>query len=154
MQDKSRTREDVLSKHRQFIRAIRGQIEHVEKSMDGPSIRDSLKHSKLVNLNEQDRDGLALFLTGGWNTKHLNHHDMEDNSILRRFLDPTLASSFKDDEIVEHGNIELEKLKMNGDMHANSLKMNRDMHAHHHSLKDGYQRNLGSHYTTTADSDP
>ncbi|KAF2307629.1 hypothetical protein GH714_030418 [Hevea brasiliensis] len=93
MQDKSRSKEDVISRHRQFITAIREQINHVETSVDGPSMGDSMKNSEWINLNEQNRDGLALFLIGGNTTEHSNHHDMEDSGILRRFLDPPSSSS-------------------------------------------------------------
>ncbi|KAJ9184480.1 hypothetical protein P3X46_004200 [Hevea brasiliensis] len=142
MQDKSRSKEDVISRHCQFIRAIREQINHVETSVDGPSMGDSMKNSEWINLNEQDRDGLALFLIGGNTTEHSNHHDMEDSSILRRFLDRTSSSSLKDDEIVEHGNIEFKNLKMNGDVHAD-----------HHSVKEKYLRKMDSPFPTRLSSD-
>lgn len=64
MQDKSQSKEDVISRHWQFIRAIREQINHVKTSVDGSSMGDSMKKSEWINLNEQDRDGLALFLIG------------------------------------------------------------------------------------------
>ncbi|XP_057997783.1 uncharacterized protein LOC131176738 [Hevea brasiliensis] len=142
MQDKSRSKEDVISRHCQFIRAIREQINHVETSVDGPSMGDSMKNSEWINLNEQDRDGLALFLIGGNTSEHSNHHDMEDSSILRRFLDRTSSSSLKDDEIVEHSNLEFKNLKMNGDVHAD-----------HHSVKEKYLRKMDSPFPTRLSSD-
>ncbi|KAG8647027.1 hypothetical protein MANES_09G055400v8 [Manihot esculenta] len=142
MQDKSQSKEDVISRHWQFIRAIREQINHVKTSVDGSSMGDSMKKSEWINLNEQDRDGLALFLIGENTTEHSNQHDMEESSILRRFLDPTSSSSLKDDEIVEHGNIELKNLKMNGDVHAG-----------HHSVKDKCLRKIDVPYSTSLNSD-
>ncbi|XP_065857378.1 uncharacterized protein [Euphorbia lathyris] len=112
MQDRTCSREDVIFRHRQFIRAIREQINHVKKFVDSPSMRDSMRNSELINLNEQDRDGLALFLIGGNATDHSNNHDMEDSSsILSRFLDSSSASGLKNDEIIEHGSIKLAEIK-------------------------------------------
>ncbi|KAJ4824287.1 hypothetical protein Tsubulata_021989 [Turnera subulata] len=118
MADKSQEREDATTRHQQFISAIKEQINQVERNLGGPSIVESMRNSEWVNLNEQDRHGLALFLTGGNPTGHSSHHDTEDSSILRRFLDPNSASSLKDDEIVENGIIESDKVQMNGSMHA------------------------------------
>ncbi|CAN1277348.1 hypothetical protein LINPERPRIM_LOCUS16300 [Linum perenne] len=84
MADKSRSREDVIARHRQFVTAIREQIKLVEARIEGPS----KGKSSWVNLDEQDRDGLALF------------------------LDPTSAS--RDDQIVEEQEMN-EKSQMNGD---------------------------------------
>ncbi|PIN02518.1 hypothetical protein CDL12_24970 [Handroanthus impetiginosus] len=91
--DKSQMNQNVIARHMQFIRAIREQIIHVEKSMN-TSVGNSLRN---LNLNEQDRDGLTLFLSGEKPVKHLADKDTEDNKILRRFLDPALSSSSKDD---------------------------------------------------------
>ncbi|PIN16810.1 hypothetical protein CDL12_10541 [Handroanthus impetiginosus] len=85
--------QNVIARHMQFIRAIREQIIHVEKSMN-TSVGNSLRN---LNLNEQDRDGLTLFLSGEKPVKHLADKDTEDNKILRRFLDPAISSSSKDD---------------------------------------------------------
>eukprot|EP00257_Ricinus_communis_P021170 XP_015580590.1 uncharacterized protein LOC8267164 isoform X1 [Ricinus communis] len=142
VQDKSRSREDVISRHRQFIRAIREQVNHVENSVAGPALGDSMRNTEWGNLNEQDRDGLALFLIGGNTAGHSNHYEMEDSSILRRFLDPTSASSLTDNEIVEHGSVEFEKLKLSGNVQADDS-----------ASKDDYFKKLGSHYTTRLGSD-
>lgn len=141
--DKSRTREDVISRHRQFIGAIREQINHVEQSVESPSIGDSMRNTEWVNLNEQDKEVLALFLTGGNPSEHLNRYEREESTILRRFLYPSSASSLKDDEIVEHDSSEFEKLKMNGDMHLDRYL--------DYAKED--KRNVGSHYSTRLGSD-
>ncbi|BBH07655.1 Syntaxin/t-SNARE family protein [Prunus dulcis] len=75
----------------------------------------SMRNTEWVNLNEQDRDGLALFLSGGNDTDHSGCYDVEDNSILERFLDP-ITSSAKDSTsgIVEHKSRGIENLNMNG----------------------------------------
>ncbi|KAI3447465.1 hypothetical protein Pfo_004130 [Paulownia fortunei] len=91
--DKSQMKQNVIARHMQFIGAIREQIIHVEQSMN-TSVGSSLRN---MNLNEQDRDGLALFLSGGKPIKHITDHESEDNNILRRFLDPAVSSSSKED---------------------------------------------------------
>ncbi|XP_008241228.1 PREDICTED: uncharacterized protein LOC103339674 [Prunus mume] len=112
---KPQLQEDVLSRHNQFIRAIREQILYVEKNLEGTSIGDPTRNTECVNLNEQDRDGLALFLSGGNDTDHSGCYDVEDNSILERFLDP-ITSSAKDSTsgIVENKSRGIENLNMNG----------------------------------------
>ncbi|WCJ34313.1 Syntaxin/t-SNARE family protein [Euphorbia peplus] len=127
MRDKTCSREDVISRHRQFIRAIREQINHVKKFLDSPSMRDSIINSKWVNnLNEQDRDGLALFLIGGNATDHSDHYDMEDSSIMSRFLDSSSTSGLKDGEIIEHGNIKSEELNFSRNMHTENFSSKED----------------------------
>lgn len=120
MTGKSLIREDVISRHKQFIRAIREQIACVEKSLEGTSIGDPMRNMEWVKLNEQDRDGLALFLSGGNATEHSDSYDGEDSSMLRRFLDPTTPSSAKDSTsgIVEQKSREIENSNMNGVVHA------------------------------------
>ena len=54
----------MISRHKQFIRAIREQIVQVEKSLVDSSLRKSVRNTEWINLDEQDRDGLALFLSG------------------------------------------------------------------------------------------
>lgn len=112
---KPQPQEDVISRHNQFIRAIREQILYVDKNLEGTSIGDPMRNTECVNLNEQDRDGLALFLSGGNDTDHSGCYDVEDNSILERFLDP-ITSSAKDSTsgIVENKSRGIENLNMNG----------------------------------------
>ncbi|KAK6126328.1 hypothetical protein DH2020_039900 [Rehmannia glutinosa] len=93
MAGKSQVKQNVIGRHMQFIGAIREQIFHVEQSM-GTSLGNSLRN---INLNEQDRDGFALFLSGKEPLKHIADQESEDNNILRRFLDPAVSSSSKED---------------------------------------------------------
>ncbi|XP_031274258.1 uncharacterized protein LOC116132737 isoform X1 [Pistacia vera] len=143
MIDKSRMMEDVISRHKQFIGAIREQINQVEKSLVDPSMGKFLRNSEWVNLNKQDRDGLALFLSGGNPIDPFGHSDHEDSSILKRFLDPNTASSSKDAGINEHESKETEKLKMNG-IHAGP---------YYGSVKENNLRNVGSHYSARSGLD-
>ncbi|MCL7022181.1 hypothetical protein MKW94_015538 [Papaver nudicaule] len=119
--DSYHSREDAISRHKQFIRAIRAHISQVEKSLgDYRSAGDVSSSKQWGNLDEQDRDGLALFLSGG--NRHHDHvkpYDSENSSIMRRFLDSTTASGFDDntDEIIELKSEENEDSKMNGVMH-------------------------------------
>lgn len=141
MTGKSQIREDVISRHKQFIRAIREQIACVEKSLEGTSIGDPMRNMEWVKLNEQDRDGLALFLSGGNATEHSDSYDGEDSSMLRRFLDPTTSSSAKDSTsgIVEEKSREIVNSNMNGVVHAD------------HSIdsrKENNLRKVGSYLNT------
>ncbi|XP_038720409.1 uncharacterized protein LOC120012919 [Tripterygium wilfordii] len=143
MMETSQTREHVITRHMQFIRAIKEQINHVEKSLGDPLMGDSVRNSEWVSLNEQDSDGLALFITGGNPTGFSNHNELEDSSILRRFLDPAggnpTTSGLKDDENVEHGKHDIEKLNGNRDFHVDQYK---------DSIKQNNLRKVGSRYSS------
>lgn len=91
--DKSQMKQNVIAMRMQFIGAIRQQIIHVEQRMN-TSVGNSMRN---MNLNEHDRDGLALFLSGGKPVKHIADEELEDNNILRRFLDPAVSSSSEED---------------------------------------------------------
>lgn len=91
--DKSQVKQNVIPRHLQFIRAIREQISLVERSMY-TSLGNSLRN---MHLNEQDRDGLAIFLSGEKPIKHIAEKELEDNDILRRFIDPAVSSSSRED---------------------------------------------------------
>lgn len=136
--NKFQTTEDVIVRHTQFIGAIREQINQVEKSLEDSFVGKSIRNSEWVNLNKQDRDGLALFLSGGNPPEHVTHHDVEGSNILRRFLDPTTASSSQDDGIIEHESQENESMKMNGCGHVNQ---------YYGSEKQSNLRKVGSHYS-------
>ncbi|PSS15928.1 Syntaxin-61 like [Actinidia chinensis var. chinensis] len=138
--DKSHTRENVISRHKQFIVAIREQILNVEKSSGDKSVGDSWKTTPWVNLDEQDRNGLALFLSGENASEHVTNRDLEDSNMMRRFLDPTKASSLND-EIIEHDTGEIEKLNMNGFVHLN------------HNFDSGESKfsKVSSHYSAQMD---
>lgn len=140
MAEKSQMREDVISRHEQFVRAIREQIIQVEKSVEDASLGDFKKNTEWVNLNEQDTDRLALFLSGGNPTENFNRYDLEDSSILKRYLDPTTASSSKDSVsgIIEHNSREIENLNTNGFLH---------MDYGFDSKKENNMRKVGSHYS-------
>ncbi|KAG5556565.1 hypothetical protein RHGRI_006982 [Rhododendron griersonianum] len=134
--DKSHTRENVISRHKQFIRAIREQILNVEKSLGDTSVGDLLKSTQGLNLDEQDRNGLQLFISGENPTELVPSHDLEDSNIMRRFLDPTAKSSLNG-EIVEHNTGEIEISKMNGVVHLD----------HDFEFEDNKLRKVGSHYS-------
>lgn len=107
--DKSPVKQTVIASHKQFIKAIREQIRLVEQSM-----RTSLGNSlRTINLNEQDRDGLAMFLSGGKLFKHIKDQELEDNNAFGRFLDPAVSSSSKKD-INEEKAGEIMSLNTNG----------------------------------------
>ncbi|KAI8563037.1 hypothetical protein RHMOL_Rhmol03G0082000 [Rhododendron molle] len=134
--DKSHTRENVISRHKQFIRAIREQILNVEKSLGDTSVGDLLKSTQDLNFDEQDRNGLQLFISGENPTELVPSHDLEDSNFMRRFLDPTAKSSLNG-EIVEHNTGEIEISKMNGAVHLD----------HDFEFEDNKLRKVGSHYS-------
>ncbi|KAJ0972706.1 hypothetical protein J5N97_020665 [Dioscorea zingiberensis] len=96
LSDKSNSRQNAIVKYREFIGAIREQIGQVERSV-APSMTDFDRNSQWTSLNEQDRDGLASFLSGGDSVDHHAHYDSGNSGIMRRFLDSNMES----DEIVE-----------------------------------------------------
>ncbi|XP_015898794.3 uncharacterized protein LOC107432220 [Ziziphus jujuba] len=138
--DKSKMREDVISRNRQFIRAIREQIIQVEKSLEEASIGYPIKNADWINLNEDDRDGLALFLSGGSPSKSSSPYELEDSGILRRFLDPTTASSSQDN--TSH-NFEIKSIKVD------NLNMNEVVHVNHNFGSMGNNlRNMDSCFSS------
>lgn len=94
--DKSQRKQIAISRHKQFIGAIGEQISQVSKSLSDTS---SLRN-QWADLDEQDRDGFAMFLSGGKSVQNLPHHNVEDRSLMTMFLDPSSSSSFNN-EIVE-----------------------------------------------------
>lgn len=109
--DSSHARDNVISRHRQFVSAIRDQILDVENTLRDTSPGDLVKGTERVTLDEQDRNGLALFLSGEGASKHIPIQNFDDSNSMIRFLNPT-ASSNLDSEIVEHNSGE--HLRMNG----------------------------------------
>ena len=112
--DQSHSRGDVISRHKQFIRAIREQINNVEKSLEEMAMGNPMKNSEWGNLTEQDRDGLASFLSGGNHSEDNHRYDLDDSDILKRFLDPATASCSTDAGIVGNGCGEIEEVNVNG----------------------------------------
>lgn len=138
--DRSNMREDVISRHKQFIRAIEEQVFQVERSLQNLSAGTSESSTHWMNLNEKDRDGLASFLSGGYHENHFTQRE-EDSNILRRFLDPTKSSEFdkKSDEIIELTTEEVEEPHVTGVMHIDRSIDN---------LKNSTLRKVGSSYYT------
>ncbi|KAE8098555.1 hypothetical protein FH972_016608 [Carpinus fangiana] len=141
--DKPQMRDDILSRHKQFVIAIREQIINMEKSLEDASLGDTMRmrNTEWINLNEQDRDGLALFLSGGNPAESFNNYNVEDSSIMKRFLDPTTAASSKDTAsgLAEHSSKEIESLNING---ISQIDHNFD------SRKDNNMRKMGSHFSS------
>lgn len=134
-------KDDVISRHRQFIQAIREQIVRVQKSLEDTSIGNPMRNNEWVNLNEEDRDGLALFLSGGGPSQRLDSSDLGDSGILRRYLDSTTVTSAKDSTLqnVEHKSKELEALNIDGVVH---------MDHNFDSRKENNLRKVGSYCST------
>lgn len=143
MTDKPQMRDDILSRHKQFVIAIREQIINMEKSLEDASLGDTMRmrNTEWINLNEQDRDGLALFLSGGNPAESFNNYNVEDSNIMKRFLDPTTAASSKDTAsgLVEHSSRGIESLNING---ISQIDHNFD------SRKDNNMRKVGSHFSS------
>ncbi|KAB2097035.1 hypothetical protein ERO13_A01G137900v2 [Gossypium hirsutum] len=135
--DQSHSREHVISRHKQFIIAIRGEINDVEKSLEDMELGNPMKNSKWGNLNQQDRDGLALFLSGG----NHNEHDVGFD------LDPVSASCSTDAGIVANGCGEIEEVNTNGVAHSShyygSMKENNLRKGQHIGLSSAPGDNSG-----------
>lgn len=108
--DKSHARENVISRHRQFVNAIREQILDIERTLKDTSSGYLAKGSERGTLDEQDQNGLALFLSGESKSKHIPIQNFDDSNSMIRFLDP--KSSNLDGEDIEHNSGE--HLHMNG----------------------------------------
>ncbi|CAA2984173.1 uncharacterized protein LOC111388432 isoform X1 [Olea europaea subsp. europaea] len=138
LRDDSQRRQNAITRHKQFIEAIREQIIYVEQSLENTSVRKSLTN---MNLNEQDRNGLALFLSGGKPVEHISTHDSKDNT--SRFFDPA-ASSSSNDNISERKAGETANLNMNMFAHLN----------HDLNLKGDKLRKVGSLHSTEMGFEP
>ncbi|XP_052175393.1 uncharacterized protein LOC127790141 [Diospyros lotus] len=133
--DRSHSRENTISRYRQFIEAITEQILNVEKNLGSTSVGDLRKSIKSVNFDEQDRHGLELFLSGESPSEHVARHDLEDSNIMKKFLDPTMTSSLND-EIIEKNRGD--NLNINGHVHLN----------HNFDLMENKLQKVDSHYST------
>lgn len=127
--DNSQERQNVIYRHRQFVQAIREQIMNVEKSMEKFSIGNSARKNGWGNLNEQDRDGLASFLSGEASVKNArSQNSIVDTRMFRKFLDPAGSSSITE-EIAE---LETESSNMKGfgnsdpNFHLRESKLRKD----------------------------
>lgn len=114
--DESKSREIAILKHKQFIRAIRELILQVEKSVPDASKEDHNKNPQWMNLNEQDKDMLTSFLSGGNFGGHSSNY-VTENGRTRRFLD----SNTDEDEIIEIKSEEVNVLPLNDIKHADKL---------------------------------
>ncbi|KAI4344404.1 hypothetical protein L6164_011636 [Bauhinia variegata] len=56
--------DNTVTRHRQFISAIESQISHVEATLQESYIEDGRQPLRWVNLDEEERDDLAAFLSG------------------------------------------------------------------------------------------
>ncbi|XP_031498005.1 uncharacterized protein LOC116262654 isoform X2 [Nymphaea colorata] len=92
---------DSVSRHSQFIKAIREQITLMEQNLRQSSIQNGNGDNQWVNLNEQDRDQLALFLCGGDSSESVSY-DTDRSNLRASPYEPT-ASGLDDgsDEIIE-----------------------------------------------------
>ncbi|KAK2982801.1 hypothetical protein RJ640_005125 [Escallonia rubra] len=136
MPEKSETKQNVVSRHKEFVRAIGEHIVSVERSLEGICVGKTGRNMEWVNLSEQDRDGLALFLSGEKPVENVALCNSEDQNMVRRFPDPNASSSVKD-EIVEHSTRECISSNMNGFVHID----------HSSNSTENKLRNVDSHYS-------
>ncbi|KAB2034908.1 hypothetical protein ES319_D04G115300v1 [Gossypium barbadense] len=104
-----------------ILETAKWQLEDFERAvissarMDRSQSREAVifRHKEL--LNEQDKDNLAFFLSGGIN----NHcYELGDSDIFKRFLDPPAASCSSDAGIVGNECGEIEEVNMNGNAYS------------------------------------
>lgn len=55
--------ENIVTRRRQFIAAIENQISHIEKALNASVIEEGKQPLRWVQLNEEERDDLAVFLS-------------------------------------------------------------------------------------------
>lgn len=108
LSDESKTREIAILKHKQFIRAIRELIVQVQRSVQDSSKEDHDRNPQWMNLNEQDKDMLTSFLSGG-NFEGNSSNYVTGGRITRRFVD----SNTDEDDISELKPEDVEVLPMN-----------------------------------------
>ncbi|XP_038990740.1 uncharacterized protein LOC120113760 isoform X2 [Hibiscus syriacus] len=135
--DQSPFKEHVISRHKQFIIAIREQINNVEKSLKEMEMGNPMKNS-CGNLNEQDRDGLALFLSGEDHNECDIRFDSDDSDIMKRFLDPVKASCSTDAGIVANGCGEIKEVNTTGVVYSSHCC---------DPVKENNLRKVSSHYS-------
>lgn len=120
LSDELKSREIAILKHKQFIGAIREQILQVERSVQDSIKEDHQGNPLWMSLNEQDKDMLTSFLSGG-NVGDHGPNYVTENSIMRRFLD----SNTDNDEIIELKPEEVKVLPMNGKKNADIVESSR-----------------------------
>ncbi|XP_008781904.1 uncharacterized protein LOC103701560 [Phoenix dactylifera] len=90
--------ESIITRRRQFIYAIENQICHIEKALNASLIEEGKQPLRWVQLNEEERDDLAVFLSAApeilQETKNKNVDYSRGSSELRTISDS--ASIFKD----------------------------------------------------------
>ncbi|KAK0571059.1 hypothetical protein LWI29_010422 [Acer saccharum] len=59
-----RCNDNTMARHRQFISAIENQISHVEAALREAFSEEGKKPLRWINLDEEERDDLAMFLSG------------------------------------------------------------------------------------------
>ncbi|KAK4852885.1 hypothetical protein QYF36_000749 [Acer negundo] len=59
-----RCNDNTMARHRQFISAIENQISHVEATLREAFSEEGKKPLRWINLDEEERDDLAMFLSG------------------------------------------------------------------------------------------
>lgn len=90
--------ENIISRRRQFVYAIENQICHIEKALNASLIEEGKQPLHWVQLNEEERDDLAVFLSAApealQETKNKNVDYSMGSSELRTISDS--ASGLKD----------------------------------------------------------
>lgn len=68
--NKAYSKEDAPTRHMQFIGAIRNQIASIEKELQDSIKKDGNRSLQWVDLDDRERDDLAMFLSGGGSLKN------------------------------------------------------------------------------------
>nr|ABR18033.1 unknown [Picea sitchensis] len=74
--NKAYSKEDAPSRHMQFIGAIQNQIASIEKELQDSIKKDGNRSLQWVDLDDRERDDLAMFLSGGGSLKNTMEHGM------------------------------------------------------------------------------
>ncbi|CAJ1941863.1 unnamed protein product [Sphenostylis stenocarpa] len=127
--------DNTSTRHRQFISAIESQITQVEEALRESFIEQGKQPLRWVNLDEEERDDLAAFLTGTCQTtKSTNDECMESTSLK---ISPLQQKQVKK----EDKNVDLDTFR------------NRDLSASEKSSKDVISVNKDTDYVIEIKAD-
>lgn len=99
--NKAYSREDAPSRHMQFIVAIRNQIASIEKELLDSIKKDGNQSLQWVDLDDRERDDLAMFLSGGGSLKNTMEHGICRNELQSKGSMATSANLRDIEDMVE-----------------------------------------------------
>ncbi|CAL0325574.1 unnamed protein product [Lupinus luteus] len=87
---------NIAARHRQFISAIESQISQVEQALRESFIEEGKQPFRWVNLNEEERDDLAAFLSGTCQTIQSSKDECVEFTPFFKKVNPSLEISVQE----------------------------------------------------------